>query len=186
NALHPLRTRQVAARQRDDYGVIAPEQYIDENNLENGAPMEHLQKFEHICTVSKYLTRRPGTPPAAGDCTGILSTHRYLPAMSAMLSGVHHERKVAERRTPLNRLNGTVTGRGLRLFLLMLAPVARIQPILLQQSMVYALLHHPAGLEHQHFLDVLNGRQAMGNVQGRAVLADLIQGTDYRMFRPRI
>src|SRR5690606_3735597 len=76
--------------------------------------MEHLQKFEHICTVSKYLTRRPGTPPAAGDFTGILSTHRYLPAMYAMLSGVHHERKVAERRTPLNRLNGTVTGRGLR------------------------------------------------------------------------
>lgn len=42
--------------------------------------------------------------------------------MSAMLSGVHHERKVAERRTPLNRLNGTVNVRGLRLFLLLLPP----------------------------------------------------------------
>ncbi|MCY1538337.1 hypothetical protein D9M68_738720 [compost metagenome] len=52
-APHPLRSRQVAAGQRDHDGVIAAKQNIDEDDLEYGAPMERLDGLEHRYPAEK-------------------------------------------------------------------------------------------------------------------------------------
>src|SRR5690606_4971859 len=66
NALHALLGCQVAAGQRDDDGIIATQQDVDQDDLENRPPVERLKKFNHRCFRCLEALRRDKGPRATG------------------------------------------------------------------------------------------------------------------------
>jgi hypothetical protein len=48
NALHALLGLKVATRQGDHDGIVAPQQNVDQDDLEYGGPAHRLQKLKHV------------------------------------------------------------------------------------------------------------------------------------------
>src|SRR5690606_10714577 len=56
NALHALFGRKIATSQSNNDRVVSAQQDVDQNDLENGPPVEGLKKFNHRCF--RYAERR--------------------------------------------------------------------------------------------------------------------------------